>query len=348
MPIRDTLAALVAGARLTPDQAREFFENLLAGSLDDAQIGAALALIQQRGPSIDELTEGARVMRNHVTAIPGISEVPGTTPHITIDTCGTGGAAKTFNISTISAIVTAASAPGRVRVAKHGNKGRSGRGSAEVIAALGVNTSATPETQARSLREAGVCFCFAVNHHPAMKHAAKARQSLGFPTIFNLLGPLTNPARVRHQVMGVYSPEYVDLIAHVLARLGCERAMVVHGLEGLDEISTVGPTRVAHVERGNVRIETLSPESFGMAPTTLAALGASDLQDAVRIAHAVLANHPGPALDIVLVNAGAALCVGAAASTIKDGIELARSAVRSGAAARTLESLVRISNEPAA
>src|SRR5947207_1125205 len=181
MGIRETLARLVAGHHLTAEQAESLFEDILGGLLDDAQIAAVLALIQVRSPSVNELVGAARVMRRHATPIP----CQPTSAGVILDTCGTGGTPKTFNISTLAAIVVAGAAPGKVRVAKHGNRSRSGRGSAEVLAALGVNVEAGPLVQARCLEEAGVCFCFAPHHHPAAKHAAGARRSLGFPTIFN-------------------------------------------------------------------------------------------------------------------------------------------------------------------
>lgn len=335
MEIREILGALAGGHALTRNQAEHLFGELLEGRLHDAQIGAALALLARRGPTPEELLAGANIMRRHVTRIPGVDTLPGRV----LDTCGTGGARKTFNISTLSAIVTAAAADGAVRVAKHGNRGRSGRGSAEVVRALGVNVDATPETQARCLRDAGVCFCFAIHHHPAMRHAAPARQALGFPTIFNLLGPLTNPAGVRRQVLGVYRPEFVDLVARALADLGAERAMVVHAEDGIDEISTTGPTRIGHVEHGTVRIERFDPAPLGMPRARPEDLDAADLDDAVRIARGVLAGEPGPARDIVVLNAAAALVVGEAAPGWGAALRLAASAIDSGRAAKTLDAL---------
>ena len=206
MEIDRVPSRLVAGERLSEDEASTVFEALLSGELDEAQIGCILSLIQARGVTVDELVGAARAMRAHVTPVPF-------TPRegeVLIDTCGTGGAAKTFNVSTAAAIVAAASEPPpgsgirRVVVAKHGNRSRTGRGSAEVLAGLGVNIEASPEVQARCLKEIGVCFSFAMRHHPAMRHAAGPRRSLGFPTLFNLLGPLTNPARAPRQLLGVY------------------------------------------------------------------------------------------------------------------------------------------------
>jgi anthranilate phosphoribosyltransferase len=338
MGIRETLGELVAGRHLTTDQAEALFEDILGGRLDDAQIAAALSLIQTRSPSIHELVGGARVMRRHATPIPCPAGAG-----VVIDTCGTGGTPKTFNISTVAALVVAAAAPGKVRVAKHGNRSRSGRGSAELLAALGVNVDAPPAVQARCLGEAGVCFCFAIHHHPAAKHAAAARRSLGFPTIFNLLGPLTNPAGATHQLMGVYDPMAVELVASALARLGSQRALVVHGRDGMDEISTTDRTIAALVENGAVRMLDLDYQSLGIPRATMSQLQAADLDQAVDIAKRVLDGEPGAPRDIVSVNAAAALWIAGAASTISAGMDLASAAIESGAAKRTLDGLAALS-----
>jgi anthranilate phosphoribosyltransferase len=345
----EILARLVAGRSLGEGEADAFFEALLDGGLDDAQIGAAIALIQHRGATVDELVGAARAMRRHVTPVRAALQ-PG---EVLLDTCGTGGAAKTFNISTASALVIASASPAkgsktakgvsRVLVAKHGNRSRTGRGSAEVLAALGVNIEASPEIQARCLREVGVCFSFAMRHHPAMRHAAGARRSLGFPTIFNLLGPLTNPAGADHQVLGVYRPGFVPLIAEALARLGATRAAVMHGAGGLDECSTLGPTEVAWVDGGRVTHDAIDPASLGVQPAMIEAIRAKDLDQGVRMIRGVLAGESGLARDIVLLNAGVGLFVARAAGTLEEGIRLAGAGVDSGAAARTLERLVACS-----
>ncbi len=352
MPIREQFSTLLRGESLSSDQAEAFVEDLLSGLLDESQMGAALALIQARGASVEELVGGARAMRRHATMV----DTHGLTGTV-IDTCGTGGARKTFNISTLSAIVTASAAQGRVRVAKHGNRGRSGRGSAELLAAIGVEIGAGPAVQRRCLEELGVCFCFAVAHHPAMKNAAKTRISLGFPTIFNLLGPLTNPAGARRQVLGVYEPRWVERVGSALAALGCERAMVVHsvtghdgrdgqaGHEGIDEITTTGPTLIGHVEGGALRVEEFDPTPLGLARPELSALDAVDLPDAVRLAWSVVEGRAGAALDIVLLNSAAALVVGGAAATMAEGLAMARAGVARGDAKRTLEGLIAITRE---
>jgi len=343
--MQDVLGQLVAGGTLSESEAARAFDEILHGRANESQVGALLALIASRGPTIEELVGGARAMRAHAMRV----EVrDGAVRERLIDTCGTGGAPKTFNISTASAIIAAgARAPGgrRVHVAKHGGRSRSGRGSAEVLQALGVNIDAPVEVQARCLEEVGVCFSFAVNHHPAMRFAAGPRKSLGFPTIFNLLGPLTNPAGAPRQLMGVYDARYVGVIAEALARLGAERAMVVHGRDGMDEVTTTAPTIIAHVEGGRVRTEEFDAGELGIGRATLDDLRAGTLGEAAALIRAVLAGERGPALDIALVNAGAALVVGDAAPTMREGLELAREAVGRGEALRTLARLAELSHD---
>lgn len=337
--ITEVLAQLIAGGRLSAEKSEAVFEAIFRGELDAAQIGAFLALIQARTPEAQEIVGAARVMRRLATLVP-VSDVGGPV----LDTCGTGGAPKTFNISTVAAIVTAAAAPGKVRVAKHGNRSRTGRGSAEVLAALGVNIDAAPAIQARCLDELGVCFCFAIHHHPAAKHAGPVRKSLAVPTIFNLLGPLTNPAGARRQLLGIYDENLVGLMAEALVGLGAERALVVHGLDGMDEISTTAPTRMATVENGAVSSSLFDSTSVGIARATLDDLRASSLEEAAAIACRVLENQPGPARDIVALNAGAALWVAGAAPDIGSGINLAQEAIESGAARTTLDRLGSLSH----
>lgn len=343
MDIHATLRHLVTGEALTAEHTEGLFESLLTGEFDEAQIAAVLALIQARGPTVDEIVGAARVMRRHVAPVPRPAGCEGA---VLIDTCGTGGAPKTFNVSTAAAIVAAASRGDgpRVLVAKHGNRSRTGRGSAEVLGALGVGVDASAEVQSRCLGEAGVCFCFAIHHHPAMKHAIGPRRSLGFPTIFNLLGPLTNPAGADRQLIGVYDARFLPLLAEALARLGAARAMIAHGLDGLDELSTTGPTRLAHVRDGRCAEETLDLASVGIVPATLADLQAADVEGAAAIIRAVLAGEKGPRRDIVLLNAGAALVVAGVTDEIAPALEVAAEAIDSGRARETLETLVRVSS----
>lgn len=335
------LSELVAGRTLSERDAEGAFEAMLGGAFDDSQIAGVLSLIQSRGATVDELVGAARVMRRHVTPVRC-----GDSSAVVIDTCGTGGAPKTFNISTAAAIVVAAAGKGRtprVVVAKHGNRSRSGRGSAEVLERLGVNVNAGPEVQGRCLTEAGVCFCFAIHHHPAAKAASGPRRSLGFPTLFNLLGPLTNPAGASRQIIGIYSRPLVELAARALHRLGSHRAMVVHGSDGMDELTTAGVSWVGRVEPGGVRLEELDPAGFGLPRPSAGALLAADLDAAARMIGEVLDGQSGPARDIVVLNSGAALHVAGACGSIADGMGLAAETIDSGRAASTLNDLARLS-----
>lgn len=342
MELPEVYTTLLAGQPLTEPQTEAVFERMLAGELDEAQIAALLALMQQRGVTVDELTGAARVMRRHVTRVPVPDDgVP------VIDTCGTGGAPKTFNVSTAAAIVTAAAAPGRVRVAKHGNRSRTGRGSAEVLAQLGVNVDAPVEVQARCLERVGVCFCFAIHHHPATRFAIGPRRSLGFPTIFNLLGPLTNPAGATRQLIGIYDKAMVEPMGLVLARLGSEHAMVVHSADGLDEIAVSDRTRVATVRDGRVTMDWIEPRTLGIERAALDDLRASTLDEAESFIRQVLAGETGPRRDFVLINTAGALLVAGIAESLGDGFDLAARAIDDGAAQRTLDDLARCSHEGA-
>lgn len=342
--MRDAIARLIDGERLNEASAQELFRAILHGHADEAQLGAVLAVLQARGVTVDELVGAARVMREVVTPVPARAD----DGRPIVDTCGTGGAPKTFNVSTAAAIVAAA-AEGpkgeRVRVAKHGNRSRTGRGSAEILDRLGVNLDASPESQARCLEEAGVCFCFAMRHHPAMRHAAGPRKALGFPTIFNLLGPLTNPAGAAHQLLGVYDRDAVRPMAEALAALGTKRAIVAHGLDGLDEMTTTTGTLLCEVEDGVVIEREAVAEDFGLERATLEDLQAGDLDEAERAIRDVLAGERGPKLDLAIWNAAGALAAGEIAEDLAEGLDLARDAVESGAAERTLERLAAVSRE---
>lgn len=342
--IHQTLATLLAGNTLAEDEAEALFEDLLTGELDDPQIASLLSLIQARGATVDEIVGAARVMRRHVTPVSTPADAT------VIDTCGTGGAPKTFNVSTAAAIVAAAASPHhtgtgpRIVVAKHGNRSRTGRGSAEILSALGVNVDASTEVQGRCLAEAGVCFCFAIHHHPAMKHAIGPRRSLAFPTIFNLLGPLTNPAGAKRQLIGVYAPEFVEKIAQALSRLGATQAIVAHGADGLDELSTTGPSTIAHVQSGTVSMKQVELASVGLEQSSLDQLQARDIDHAVQIIRDVFAGEPGPCRDIVALNAAAAIFIAQAAVDLKEGVQRALEAIDSGRAEQTLTQLAAVSN----
>lgn len=343
--MQDILQQLLNRRPLTEVQAEHALTQVLTGQANEAQVGAMLALLQAKGVTLDELVGGARVMRRYVSPVPVDPALRGSL----LDTCGTGGAPKTFNISTGSAIVTAACEVGgrRVRVAKHGGRSRTGRGSAEVLEMLGVKIDASPEVQARCLAEIGVCFSFAIHHHPAMRFAAGPRKSLGFPTIFNLLGPLTNPAGAPRQVMGVYDRAFVEPIAEALLRLGAERAMVVHGHDGMDEITTMDRTIVAEVRDGRVTVGEFDAASVGIERCGLESLRVSSLEDAAAVIRGVLrpGGDPGlPARGIVIVNAAAALYVGDVVASIESGVEVAREAIESGRAEDTLRRLGELSH----
>ncbi len=342
------MTRLVTGETLSDTDAEALFLDLLAGKLDDAQIGAVLALIEVRGATIEELIGGARAMRANVQNVPYACP-PGES---LLDTCGTGGTPKAFNVSTAAAIVAAAAsalpdAKRRARVAKHGSRSRTGRGSAEVLQAIGVNVDASPEIQARCLDEIGVCFCFAIHHHPAMRFAAGPRKSLGVPTVFNLLGPLTNPAKAERQLIGVYERRWVERVAQALARLGAHKAMVIHSAEGLDEISLMGVTHAATVEAGKVSLTEIDPAGLGLSATPRENLIASDVADAAQIIRTIFDGQPGPHREIVCLNTAAALVVADASSTIEEGLRLATQAIDSGRARETLESLIRLSHASA-
>lgn len=339
MDPRTAIQRLLTQTTLSESEAQSLFGSILEGQADPAQIGAILSLLQQRGPTIDEIVGAARAMRAHVEPVP-IN--PQDTPKgsVILDTCGTGGAAKTFNVSTAAALVVAAAAPGRLLVAKHGNRSRTGRGSAEVLESLGVNVNADHATQARCLLNAGICFCFAIHHHPAMRHAAAPRASLGVPTIFNILGPLTNPARATHQLIGVYRPDLIDPVAQSLARLGSVRAMVVHSDDGLDEISPAARSTIAIVQHGRVESHTIDPRELGIHHGSIDALKAADRESAVAMLKDVLGAALGAPRDAVLLNAGAALWVASVASDLAEGIARAAEAIDSGSARATLANLI--------
>jgi anthranilate phosphoribosyltransferase len=339
--LQPVFAALLAGRTLPEAQAEAVFAHLLSGGMDAPQIGALLALLAARPPCVDELVGAARAMRRLATPV---APPPGA---VVIDTCGTGGAPKLFNVSTVGALVTAAAARGKAVVAKHGNRSRTGRGSAELLEALGVNIHAPAAVQARCLREVGVCFSFAPAHHPAAAHASAARRSLAFPTLFNLLGPLANPAGATRQLVGTSSPVNARALAGALARLGTEHALVVTSDDGLDELTTTAPNLTFEVRGGQVAERALDAVSLGLARAHRDHLCADSLEAAAQTAQAVLDGQPGPCADMVVLNAGASLMVAGIAPDLAAGVALAREALASGAAARTLDGLRRLSHEPA-
>jgi anthranilate phosphoribosyltransferase len=332
------LRRLAAAQPLAEAQAHELFNAIMTGQATDAQIGSLLTALAVRpgGPSVEEITGAARAMRDHVTCVNVPSGVE------VIDTCGTGGDhASTFNISTAAALIAAGAG---AHVAKHGNRSvTSSSGSSQVLEALGVKLLVTGPTLTRCLEEARLCFCFAQAHHPAMKHAAPARQQLGFRTIFNLLGPLSNPAGAKRQLLGVFEPGLTVTLARVLQNLGATHAMIVHG-EGLDEITLAGPSQVTRLERGSIETFTVTPEDFGLKRTPLEVLKVKNVEESAAMIRAVLAGEKGPARDIASLNAAAALVVAGQAASLPAGLQQAHHAIDTGAAKRVLEQLVQITH----
>ena len=306
--------------------------TIMGGDATQSQIGAFLAALRMKGETPEEIAAFARVMRRHaVTVIP-------VTNRMLVDTCGTGGdGAHTFNISTASALVAAGAG---VPVVKHGNRSVSSTcGSADVLSALGVNLAVDPARQATIVEKTGIAFLFAPSHHPAMRHVMAARQELGCRTVFNILGPLANPAGAQAQVLGVYNPDLTRPIAEVLRILGLSRAMVVHG-SGLDEITTTGETQVCELEGSAIRAYTLTPAAFGIAPASLSDLRGGAPQENARIIREILAGERGASRDIVLLNAGAAIYTGGQARDLHEGIGRAAVSIDSGSALARLDSLV--------
>src|SRR3569833_976869 len=306
------LAKLADGATLTEEDAEVFFAACLRGEPTPAQIAAAVTAMRMRGETVGEITASARVMRAAAMTLDH--------PYQVIDTCGTGGdGLHTLNISTASALVTAGAG---VKVAKHGNRAISSRtGTADVLMELGVNISASLAQSRRALDEAGICFLFAPAHHGAMKHVTPIRQQLGFRTIFNLLGPLSNPAGAQRQVLGVYDLRWVEPLARVLGALGSERAWVVHG-QGLDELTTTGSTEVAEWREGQVRLFKITPDAVGLPKAALSEIVGGDPAVKAQAIRELLAGKPGAYRDIVLLNAAAALLVADKVETLREGVEL--------------------------
>jgi anthranilate phosphoribosyltransferase len=341
--LRSAILAAVDGRNLTRDNAVATMNAIMSGEATDAQIGCLLTALRLKGETVDEITGFASVMRDKVTAIrvrPGES---GRRAPAVLDTCGTGGdGLHTFNISTIAAFVAAGA--GAV-VAKHGNRSVSSKcGSADVLRALGVNIKAPVEVVERCLNEAGIGFLYAPLLHKAMKYAIGPRREIGIRTVFNILGPLTNPAGATAQLLGVYDAALTATLAHVLKELGTARAFVVHGDDGEDEISLTGPTTVAELHDGRVIAYTIIPEQFDLPPVTIDALVGGAPEENARIARDVLAGKPGPHTDAVVLNAAAAIAAAGLADDIAAGITAARDAIASGAAAAKLDTLVQLTN----
>ncbi len=332
-PIQLAIRKLVERVNLTGGEAKEAMKQIMSGEATPAQIGAFLTALRMKGETVEEIAAFASVMREFAYRI---------SPRIRdelVDTCGTGGdKIKTFNVSTAAAFVAAGA---EVFIAKHGNRSVTSRaGSADVVEVLGIKLDLPPERVQRCIEEVGIGFLFAPQFHRAMGHAIGPRKEMGIRTVFNILGPLTNPARCSAQLVGVYDPSLTEKLAEVLARLGCKRAMVVSGVDGIDELSTLGETRVSEVRDGRVFTYTVSPEDFGIERTIPANIAGMDPERNARILLKILRGERGPRRDIVVLNAGAAITVSGKTEDLRDGIEMANEAIDSGKAYRKLLQLV--------
>jgi anthranilate phosphoribosyltransferase len=335
--IGNAIKRAVDGKHLGRDEMHAVFGDVMDGKTSDVQKSALLIALRMKGETADEITGAALAMRERVTPLDVDREN-------LVDTCGTGGDGRgTFNISTIAAIVAAGAG---ANVAKHGNRAVSSAcGSADVLSALGVHIDLDAPRMSDVLRRAGIAFLFAPKLHPAMSAVAGVRKELGVRTIFNVLGPLTNPAFARRQVLGVFADPLVETVAHVLAALGAEHALVVHSRDGMDEISVSAPTRVCEVRGGEVRSYELTPEEIGVGRHPIERLAGGDARENAAIARAVLAGENGARHDVVVANAGAALYVAGLAPSVREGVALAKESIASGAARERLEQLIAISNE---
>ncbi|MGD0070302.1 MAG: anthranilate phosphoribosyltransferase [Candidatus Bathyarchaeia archaeon] len=336
--IREGIQKLIEGYSLTSDESGEIMREVMSGKATNSQTAAFLTALRMKGEAVEELIAFASVMREHSSQIH---------PHVhsrLVDTCGTGGdKIKTFNVSTAAAFVIAGAG---VAVAKHGNRAVTSKsGSADVLEKLGLNLYLEPEAVEDIIENVGIGFMFAPAFHPAMKFAAEPRREIGIRTVFNLLGPLTNPACANAQLLGVYDPKLISPLAYALKRLGCEEAMVVHGLDGLDEISTVGKTVIAHLKKGEVtKLETI-PSDFGVKKARITDLQMSTLEESAEILFKILNGNVAddPKAELVLVNSAAGIIVGEKAEDFKEGMEIARESIESGAAYAKLKMLVKAS-----
>jgi anthranilate phosphoribosyltransferase len=333
--LKPLIAAVAGGRSLDENEAAQAFDILMSGDATPAQIGGFLMALRVRGETVPELTGAVRTMRAKMLKIEA--------PAGAVDTCGTGGDnSGTLNISTGAAIVTAACG---VPVAKHGNRAASSRtGTADALSALGVNIEADMGLVKEALWRANICFMLAPRHHSAMRHVGPSRVELGTRTIFNLMGPLSNPAGARLQLLGVFAKDWIEPLALVLGALGTERAWVVHGSDGLDEITTTGPTHVADLKEGKVRLFEVTPEMAGLPRATPAELKGADAATNAAAITELLAGRPGPYRNIVLLNSAAALLVAGKAADLKAGAALAAAAIDSGKAKATLAQLIAITN----
>jgi anthranilate phosphoribosyltransferase len=332
--IREAIEAVVSGESLSMEAAAQVMNEIMSGEATPAQFGAFVTALRLKGETVDEIAGMAQVMREHSLHV----QVDGPL----VDTCGTGGdGSGTFNISTAAAFVAAGAG---AKVAKHGNRAMSGSsGSADVLEALGAKIDLSPESVTRCINETGFGFMFAQGFHPSMRFAATPRREIGIRTVFNILGPLTNPAGAGAQVIGVADASMASKMAQVLGRLGSRRAFVVHGSDGLDEISITGPTRIWELEDGNVSGYEISPEDAGLSRAPLNEIQASDAEASARIFRAVLEGEPGAARDIVVLNAAAALLAGELVGSLEEGVQAAAASVDSGKALQSIEAFIKLS-----
>jgi len=337
MDMPAAIAAVIDKRDLTQNEMESVMRTIMTGEATQSQIGGFLVGLRMKGETVDEITAAASVMRELAEHV----NVAG--PHL-LDTCGTGGdGAKTFNISTAVAFVAAAAG---AKVAKHGNRSISSKsGSADVLEAAGVNLDLTPDQVAQCIEKVGVGFMFAPKHHSAMKHAIGPRKEMGVRTIFNVLGPLTNPAGAPNQLLGVFNNQWVAPLAQVLGQLGSKHVLVVHAEDGMDEISIGAPTRVAELKDGEVRTYNITPGEFGIEQGDVSSLAVEDAAQSLEVIKNVFKNVPGPARDIVLLNAGAAIYAAGLSDNIAGGIESAKEVIANGEAAKKLDALIEASKQ---
>ena len=337
MTIKSALATVIQGENLSAAQAEEVMEEIMSGGASPAQIAGLLVALRMKGETVEEMTGFARSMRKNAVPVP--SRHP-----LLLDVCGTGGDGHgTFNISTAAAIVIAAAG---VPVAKHGNRSVSSKcGSADVLEQLGVRFDVSPQEIGRCIDEVGIGFLYAPHLHPAMRHAIGPRREMGVRTVFNILGPLTNPAGANVQLLGVYRPELTEVLARVLRSLGCQAAFVVHGSDDLDELSTTGCNRVTQLQDGEVRTLTLDPRTLGLPPASLTDLQGGDAEVNAAIITRIFAGERGAKREVVLLNAAYGLVLGGVAADLGHGLHQAAQAIDSGAVQQTLASLVAFTQE---
>ena len=340
MTAKAALQKLIDHADLTHDEMLDVMGQIMRGEFTPAQTAGLLMGLRVKGETVDEIAAAAQVMRELAAKVNVVDDT------YLVDTCGTGGAVnKAFNVSTSSAFVAAGAG---ARIAKHGNRAASSKtGSADVLEALGVNINLMPDQVAQCVNDIGIGFMFAPNHHSAMKHAAPIRRELGVRTLFNLLGPLTNPAGAKRQVMGVFHKDLVGLLARTLQRLGSTHVMVVHSADGMDEISFSGDTYVAELKDGAVTEYTINPQQFGMPLHSVDSIHVENAEESKQVITAVLDGETGPARDIVLLNAGAAIYVAGLVANMQEGIQQAAAVIDSGAAKNKLQQLTALSQQMA-